>query len=380
MQRSARELRERSPKARDEDEPLAPEKKQHSGLEKKASLAFLALYIALVAGVLALDSHDWGAAGFWTRARVGDWGAADPGHWCEHERPQKFMREKWNAFSDLSFLGVSLWMLRCAIVDHNYSLDEQRGALVDITTERGKETWRRDDALSLRNHPWRSVLFAGLNAFHFFGTFTNHASRLQFGHICDVAGMFGILGVLSLHGICLRWECLHGKKMSNALFTAVMAGFMSLAYRVARDLLYNHWATEPIELGGFVVSLLPMLVSGASLCRSAGCAARGFGRRLAVEGDRHWAQLKLSVAMLAVGAISQTVDQPRHAEVPLWKWAVGKHQEVFGECFSADSVSPMHAVWHVTTAVAMLLIYQTFRWLHVLKSEKVEALFSSGKA
>jgi hypothetical protein len=81
--------------------------------------------------------------------------------------------------------------------------------------------------------------------------------------------------------------------------------------------------------------------------------------------------------MLAVGAISQTVDQPRHAEVPLWKWAVGKHQEVFGECFSADSVSPMHAVWHVTTAVAMLLIYQTFRWLHVLKSEKAEALFSS---
>lgn len=376
---SAEGMRERSPTSRQVDEEeFAVAKKDVSGVEKKITSGFLVMYIALIRAVLALDNHDWGKEGFWTEARVGDWGASDPGHWCEHDRPEKFMREKWNALSDLSFLGVSLWMLRCAVVDKATREWHGRDVAVVRTLGSDGQMLTEDDSLSLRNHPWRSVLFAILNAFHFFGTFTNHASRLQFGHVCDVAGMFGILGVLSLHGLALRSELLHGIETSNMKFTVLIGFFMVGAWSVARGLLYNHWATEPIELGGFVVSLLPLLGAGFSISRRTGPtkAIAGLKQRLAVDGDEGWKQLKASVALLAVGAISQTVDQPRHGEVPLWKWAVGKHQEVFGPCFSAEAVAPMHAVWHVTTAVAMLLIYQTFRWLHSVRGEEGTAFLS----
>ena len=42
----------------------------------------------------------------------------DPGPWCEQEKTKNLVREFSNAFSDISFLAISFYMIICAKFDH----------------------------------------------------------------------------------------------------------------------------------------------------------------------------------------------------------------------------------------------------------------------
>lgn len=237
--------------------------------------------------------------------------AADPGPWCERdEGPEAMLRESSNALSDLCFLGVALFMARCAWVD--------RGV-----------TWPRG---SLAATPGREAISAVVNLIHFCGTFWNHSCRCHGGHVLDVFGMFSVLSFLSLHKWFQVLERASGLGAPTWLFAVVQVVVCGLLWPLCH-LRYDDAECEHRELFGFIGSLLPALVADAAFKpASYGPGAKYFFGAL---------------ALLVLSLACQSIEQPRHG-----------HADTFCD---PDSPFQLHAVWHVGTAVAAVVVFQAQR-------------------
>ena len=66
-----------------------------------------------------------------------------------------------------------------------------------------------------------------------------------------------------------------------------------------------------------------------------------------------------AVGCLLAGAVAQSLDQPRHG---------------FPEFCSPDSLLQLHALWHLLTGVALILMFEVYRTVQVtnVRSRKMK--------
>ena len=250
------------------------------------------------------------------------WGASDPGPWCERDQPDALLREPANAATDIPFFGYSLYMIRCAVVDFlNPPLD-------------------RTARFSLRSYPALELLCGLLNAIHGFGTFTNHACRCHFGHVLDVWGMFLILSFYSILQLCTLQVLRHSNDtvgISTSHVVALQAGAAIALWPASQHFYADSWC-EAFELIGFIACLLPCLLGHFVI------------HRQHKHIQYNIRSVLKAVGCLLAGAVAQSLDQPRHG---------------FPEFCRPDSLLQLHALWHLLTGVALILMFEVYRTVQV---------------
>mmetsp|Transcript_10733 Transcript_10733/g.20380 ORF Transcript_10733/g.20380 Transcript_10733/m.20380 type:complete len:338 (+) Transcript_10733:1-1014(+) len=277
----------------------------------------------------------------------------DPGPWCEKPRMGEVLRERSNAGSDLAFIFVALYMLRCGVRDW------LNASSCKVEVDRSQS--KKDDehtAISVtfpsffQLHPSVSVLCGILNLAHGFGTMFNHACRCFAGHRADVMGMYAVVG---FWGVCdlYRYSCLSsqlqaaaavkssGRLSSSSPHTFVVIKVAALLCVLlacvwpASKLKYDtHELTEATEAGLVAVLIAADLVLELMIRRVVGFAAlpshlSSFGRGVL---------LYLGAGAILFGAVAQKADIRK----------VGCVQ---------SSLFQWHAVWHVAAALCLLCVF-----------------------
>lgn len=298
------------------------------------------LWVLVVGAVVAVQNFPHWFDGTLLAAYVAEpwpaavWGSADPGPWCEHDRGvSALLREPSNAGSDLIFLGASLYFLRCGILD--WSQTKQNGS-----------------ELSLQGQAMLEVLCAVLNFIHFVGTFSNHACRCQLGHSLDVLGMFSILTFISLYQwfVLLTLELRRagssfGWLINDKAFLVVQVGILAILWPLSQR-RYDDPLCESTEFIGFVCCIVPCLVAQVILAY----------RHPSVCYD--YKKVFGALGLLLVSTVCQHIDQPRHHEPQ-------DLPELSKLVCEPKSLVQLHAVWHLGTASALVLLFQCYRTMHV---------------
>eukprot|EP00656_Telonema_subtile_P015887 TRINITY_DN18360_c0_g1_i1.p1 TRINITY_DN18360_c0_g1~~TRINITY_DN18360_c0_g1_i1.p1 ORF type:complete len:256 (+),score=48.00 TRINITY_DN18360_c0_g1_i1:146-913(+) len=155
---------------------------------------------------------------------------SDPGPWCELDRgPRAFLREPSNAFSDLAYLWLALW-------------------LTSVTVE--------SSGASLACSPVVGAVGVVTNLVHFGGSFFNHACRCHAGHVMDVFGMYSAVWYLTvLAGVPLL---VHRSRAQRLVFGAVFTAGLPLFYSLSHY-YYDSSQREPTE--NAVVTGMVMAIS-----------------------------------------------------------------------------------------------------------------------
>eukprot|EP00039_Didymoeca_costata_P009768 m.130153 g.130153 ORF g.130153 m.130153 type:complete len:292 (+) comp14595_c0_seq7:88-963(+) len=250
----------------------------------------------------------------------------DPGPWCEEDRPNDFLREPANAFSDLAYFALAM-----KIVTHAQS---------DYTAAKSGT----QPANFVAANYWVSVIGVVLNIIHFLGSFMNHACRCHTGHRMDVFGMYVaifyliwvifcslVVKILAPYPDMLTKTDL--TKNLPALY-AVM-GFGAICFWFLSDLYYHDHRCKSRE--DFVVTGLVIVGLGMSVV-----IARLSSSEKRKKSSSRW--IIIAVVALGLGKIAQEMDQNKILCYP-------------------KSLIQGHAIWHVATAIAMYCGYMHLRSL-----------------
>ena len=97
--------------------------------------------------------------------------SSDPGKWCENPRKTGFILEPINAYSNISYLIVSLLLFYESYKIFNHPIKYNL----------------------LFNLKYLGFYYVIINFFHFIGSFINHSCRCNFGHRLDNIGTYNII-------------------------------------------------------------------------------------------------------------------------------------------------------------------------------------------
>lgn len=287
--------------------PNTPITRQVNGL-----LALFLAYVffsALVA-VSSVSEH------FKNRGIWRDWApSGDMDFWCEEDQPANLIREPVNAWSDFSFFFVGLVMLYYAISDMFFlsSPSNSKNMLMD--------------------HPVLSFVSAGVNIFHAIGTFTNHACRCWPGYQLDVTGMYLVLmfpcviNLLHIHRNKNRSVDTSQSHRTSSTSTDPLAIIVALMCYIGLAFVL-FLSTYIIEDPGLLVVLILTVMTSSFLLRW----------RHEQGVPRHGFLLAMALIFLALGYLSWLADRLRLVCSP-------------------TSPFQLHALWHVSTAGSLLVVY-----------------------
>eukprot|EP00696_Hemimastix_kukwesjijk_P015973 gnl/Hemi2/4266_TR1487_c0_g1_i1.p1 gnl/Hemi2/4266_TR1487_c0_g1~~gnl/Hemi2/4266_TR1487_c0_g1_i1.p1 ORF type:complete len:315 (+),score=60.97 gnl/Hemi2/4266_TR1487_c0_g1_i1:52-945(+) len=237
----------------------------------------------------------------------------DPGPWCELERTDQLVREPSNSWSDFGFLAVTLHILYCTIVD--FLAPPKNGVGANL----------------LLSHPSLSLLnFLG-NITHFVGTLWNHSCRCHVGHVVDVAGMYSIVWFVCLYSGYRLFPRRKASLLTHAfVVTLYVAGFVFLG--VLSDPWYRDAWCEAREK-----TVMSTMIFFTCVFNALHYFWNMRTRR--VEGNVLFPLL--TVALMILGFTWHCLDR---FKVVCWP------------TFFLQG----HAIWHLTTAGGLYLMYRSF--------------------
>jgi len=282
---------------------------------------FVVIYLAIFGMVLYLSYSLAGTAPW-----IG-WMTPINSPWCERDHTVDFIREPANAWSDFSFLAFGLFAMYCGVCDL------ASGKFVE--SKQGFSTSKSTN--SLVSQPLISIICGIMNVVHAIGTFTYHSCRCEEGHRLDVSAMFTVTAfplfyngyrLLTTQNTSFRSRKSVGS-VKSILFCFAYIMFFILAFFWTHHTFYSDLVRD-LLMG--VLIFLDLLVT----------IYYSQTRLEANEGSRFNGLLGLTVCLLAFGLTAHTLDRFHIACYP-------------------DSPIQGHAIWHVTTACALSVIYYMCR-------------------
>merc|ERR1711964_246648 len=161
-----------------------------------------------------------------------------------------------------------------------------------------------------------SYIFAVTNLVHFLGCFTNHSSRMFQCHIADVFGMQLIVWTLFIYSVVRQYSLKLPSKLTLLLLVTVSPTIL-----MASLSRYDDCGCEAKEVTLMITLFLA----------------------IAYVNKTELKKLLMPVVALLIGVGFQLTDKAENEWInPNW-WIHG------------------HAIWHIATAVAMLLMYLFLR-------------------
>jgi len=283
-------------------------------ITRQGLLALFLAYVffsALVA-VSSISEH------FKNRGIWRDWEpSGDMYFWCEQDQTANLIREPSNAWSDFSFFLVGLVMLYYAISDMFFlnSPTNSKNMLMD--------------------HPVLSFVSAAVNIVHAIGTFANHACRCWPAYQLDVTGMYLVL----MFPCVINLLHIHRNKNRSVDASPSLSHRASptstdpLAIVIALALYFGlafllFLSTYIIEDPGLLVVLILTVMTTSFLQRW----------RHEPGVPRYPFLLAMALGFLALGYLSWLADRLRLVCSP-------------------TSPFQLHALWHISTAVSLLVVY-----------------------
>jgi len=236
--------------------------------------------------------------------------SGDMNFWCERDSETMFVRERSNSWSDLSYLFVGLTMLFVGTADYLYGGSPINSSRVS------QQTAARTPFFNLfKEYPSLTIISGLVNIVHASGTFANHACRCWVGYQFDVTGMYLVtLGILCYD--VLRIFKIRPYPIPLCVYLALGAACFGSTY--------TH--IDPAFI------MIPIIVGIGILARWYYIVASRRGAIL------HGKIFVAAMAFMGLGYLS---------------WNLDKHRIV---C-NPDSFFQLHAVWHVFTAAAIILIF-----------------------
>jgi len=185
----------------------------------------------------------------------------------------------------------------------------------------------------LMDHPVLSFVSAGVNIFHAIGTFTNHACRCWPGYQLDVTGMYLVLmfpcviNLLHIHRNKNRSVDTSQSHRTSSTSTDPLAIIVALMCYIGLAFVL-FLSTYIIEDPGLLVVLILTVMTSSFLLRW----------RHEQGVPRHGFLLAMALIFLALGYLSWLADRLRLVCSP-------------------TSPFQLHALWHVSTAGSLLVVY-----------------------